>query len=59
MEETDDRVVVKIDENETHFMIQKHHIKFIEVLTEKKVFKSELELDDEPKAELSVKKSDV
>ena len=59
VEETDDGVVVKIGENETHPMTEKHHIKFIEVLTKDKVFKAELKVDAEPKAEFPVAKSEI
>ena len=59
IEEIDDGVIVKIGENETHPMTEKHHIKFIEVLTKDKVFKAELEPEDEPKAKFPIKKSDI
>ncbi len=42
-----------------HPMVEKHYIAFIEVLTEKKVYRHELKPGEAPEAEFPVKKSDV
>lgn len=54
-----DSVTVKIGQNESHPMIEKHYIKFIEVLTKDKVFRAELNPGDEPKATFPVKKEEI
>ncbi|MDY6915044.1 MAG: desulfoferrodoxin [Candidatus Cloacimonadota bacterium] len=59
VEETANGVVVKIGQNESHPMTEKHHIKFIEVLTKDKVYRAELKVGDEPKAEFPVKKDEI
>ncbi|GAB6098763.1 desulfoferrodoxin [Halanaerocella petrolearia] len=42
-----------------HPMEDKHYITFIEVLTEDKVLRAELDPSDEPKAEFKVDKSEI
>ena len=42
-----------------HPMLEKHYIAFIEVLTEKKVYRHELKAGDAPEAEFPVKMSEV
>lgn len=59
IEEKDGGVIVKIGENETHPMTDKHHIKFIQVLTEDKVYHKELNPGDDPKAFFPVKKAEI
>jgi superoxide reductase len=40
-------------------MEEKHYIKFIEVLTERKVYRHELKPGEKPHAEFPVKKSEI
>ena len=42
-----------------HPMVEKHYIAFIEVLTEKKVYRHELKPEEAPEAEFPVKMSEV
>ncbi len=59
IEETESSVLVKVGQNQEHPMLEKHYIKFIEVLTADKVYKAELKAGDKPKAEFPVKKSEI
>jgi len=59
VEEKDDGVLVKIGQNAAHPMLEKHYIKFIEVMTKDKVCRAELKPGDEPEAWFPVKKSDI
>lgn len=59
IEETGDGVLVKVGQNQEHPMLEKHYIKFIEVLTKNKVCRVELHPGDKPQAEFPVKKSDI
>lgn len=59
LEEVDGGVLVKVGQNQDHPMMEKHYIKFIEVLTKDKVCKAELKPGDKPEAMFPVKKSDV
>lgn len=59
VEETETGILVKVGENQAHPMLDKHYIKFIEVLTADMVLRKELKPGDEPQAEFPVKKSDV
>jgi len=59
VEEQDGGVLVKIGENMAHPMEEKHHIKFIEVHTEDKVCKAELNVGDAPEAWFPFKKQDI
>jgi superoxide reductase len=57
--EKDGGVLVKVGQNAAHPMLEKHYIKFIEVLTADKVCKAELKPGDAPEAWFPVKKADV
>jgi len=59
LEEKDGGILVKIGQNAAHPMEEKHHIKFIEVLTEDKVCRAELSPGDAPEAWFPVKMADV
>jgi len=59
VEEKDGGVLVKVGQNAAHPMMEKHHIKFIEVLTKDKVCRAELEVDGAPEAWFPIKKEDV
>lgn len=56
---SDDGVVVKIGENETHPMQDEHYIEWIEVQTEDRIYRKFLQPGDEPKAEFCVPESEV
>ncbi|MFW5855923.1 MAG: desulfoferrodoxin [Bacillota bacterium] len=58
VEETDNGIMVKVGDV-PHPMEENHYIKLIEVLTEDKVLKAELQPGQEPKAEFNVDKDDV
>jgi superoxide reductase len=58
VEEIDSGVLVKVGSVD-HPMEEKHHIKFIEVLTPKEVYRSELKPGDKPQAEFPVKAGDI
>jgi superoxide reductase len=58
VEETDSGVLVKVGSVE-HPMEEKHHIKFIEVLTQKKVYRTELKPGDKPQAAFPIKEGDI
>ena len=57
--EKDGGVLVKIGQNVAHPMLEKHYIKFIEVLTKDKVCHAELKPGDAPEAWFPVKKADI
>lgn len=59
VEEKDGGVLVKIGQNDAHPMVEKHYIKFIEVLTKDKVCRAELKPGDAPEAWFPVKKNDI
>ncbi len=59
IEEKNDGVLVKVGQNQAHPMLEKHYIKFIEVLTEDKVCRAELKPGDVPEAWFPVKKEDI
>ena len=59
IEEKDGGILVKVGQNAAHPMLEKHYIKFIEVLTADKVCKAELKPGDAPEAWFPVKKADV
>jgi len=59
VEEKDGGVLVKVGRNTAHPMMEKHYIKFIEVLTKEKVYRAELTPGMAPEAWFPVKKSDV
>ena len=52
-------VLVKIGKEVDHPMIEKHYIKFIEVMTKDKVYRKELKPGMKPQAEFPVKKEDI
>ncbi|MCB5230113.1 MAG: desulfoferrodoxin [Candidatus Cloacimonas sp.] len=58
VEKTDTGVLVKVGSTD-HPMEEKHHIKFIEVLTDKMVYRAELNPGDKPMAEFPVCIEDV
>jgi superoxide reductase len=58
VEETDGGVMVKVGSVE-HPMEEKHHIKFIEVLTPKMVYRAELKPGDKPQAEFPVALNEI
>ncbi len=59
VEEKDGGILVKVGQNQAHPMLEKHYIKFIEVLTKDKVCRAELKPGDAPQAWFNVKKEDV
>lgn len=59
VEENNGGVLVKVGQNQAHPMMEKHYIKFIEVLTADRVYRAELKPDMEPQAWFPVKKADV
>ena len=59
IEELDSGILVKVGQNTAHPMMEKHYIKFIEVLTKDGVYKAELNPGDTPEAKFPVKKSEV
>ncbi|MBN1327388.1 MAG: desulfoferrodoxin [Candidatus Cloacimonetes bacterium] len=59
IEEIASGVLVKVGQNQEHPMLEKHFIKFIEVLTADKVYRAELKPGDLPQAEFPVKKSEI
>lgn len=59
IEKTEQGVLVKVGQNQEHPMLDKHYIKFIEVLTEDKVYRAELHPGDKPQAEFPVKKTEI
>lgn len=58
VEKTDKGILVKVGSVD-HPMEEKHHIKFIEVMTDKMVYRAELKPGDKPMAEFPVKFEDV
>lgn len=56
--ETDNGILVKVGDVE-HPMDEDHYIKFIEVLTNDRVFRAELNPGEKPQAEFNLKLSDV
>lgn len=58
VEKTSNGILVKVGSVE-HPMEEKHHIKFIEVLTKDKVYRAELRYDEKPVAEFPVNIEDV
>lgn len=59
IEEIEDGVLVKVGQNTAHPMLEKHYIKFIEILTADGVYRKELKPGDNPQAKFPVKKSDI
>ncbi|MDA3812869.1 MAG: desulfoferrodoxin family protein [Candidatus Cloacimonetes bacterium] len=59
VEEKDGGVLVKVGQNTAHPMLEKHYIKFIEVLTGCKVYRKELKPEKAPDAWFPVKKEDI
>ena len=59
MEEKDGGVLIKVGQNAAHPMLEKHYIKFIEVLTCCKVYRQELKPEDAPEAWFPVKKEEI
>ncbi len=59
VEEKDGGVLVKVGQNTAHPMMEKHYIKFIEVLTCCKVYRQELKPEDVPEAWFPIKKQDI
>jgi superoxide reductase len=59
VEEKDGGILVKVGQNAAHPMMEKHYIKFIEVLTCCKVYRQELKPEDAPEAWFPVKKEDI
>lgn len=59
LEEKDGGVLVKVGQNAAHPMMEKHYIKFIEILTADKVCKAELKPGDAPEAWFPIKKADI
>ena len=59
VEEKDGGVLVKVGKETAHPMLEKHYIKFIEVLTADKVCRAELKPGDAPEAWFPVKKADI
>ena len=59
IEKADNGVLVKVGQNQEHPMLENHFIKFIEVLTENKVFKAELKPGDKPQAFFNVEIDDI
>ncbi|MBW6516013.1 MAG: desulfoferrodoxin [Candidatus Cloacimonetes bacterium] len=58
VEKSDNGVLVKVGSVE-HPMEEKHHIKFIEVLTKNMVYRAELKPGDKPQAFFPVKFDDI
>ena len=59
IEEVEDGVLVKVGQNTAHPMLEKHYIKFIEILTANGVYRKELNAGDEPQAKFQFKKSEI
>ncbi|MEF8879795.1 MAG: desulfoferrodoxin [Candidatus Thermoplasmatota archaeon] len=59
VEETEDGVVVKIGENESHPMTEEHHIEWIQVIADGKSYRKFLKPGDSPKAEFKLPAEDV
>jgi superoxide reductase len=59
IKEKDDGVLIEVGQNQEHPMLEKHYIKFIEVLTNDKVFRAELKPGDKPEAFFPVKKEEI
>ncbi len=59
VEVKDDGVLVKVGQNTVHPMLEKHYIKFIEVLTKNGLYRKELKPNDVPEAFFPVKKEDI
>lgn len=59
IEEKDEGILVKVGQNAAHPMLEKHFIKFIEILTTDGVYRRELKPNDAPEAFFNVKKNDV
>ncbi|MCK5147269.1 DNA topoisomerase II [bacterium] len=59
IEEKDGGILVKVGQNAAHPMEDKHHIKFIQVLTADKVCHAELNPGDAPEAWFPVQKANV
>lgn len=58
IEKKDNGVVVKVGST-PHPVEEKHYIKFIEVLTDSKVYKAELKPGDKPEAFFNIKNDDI
>jgi superoxide reductase len=50
IEQEDGKVTVKIGENETHPMTEKHYIEWIEIIADGKTYRQHLTPDDAPEA---------
>ncbi len=59
VEELEGGVMVKVGQNAAHPMLEKHYIKFIEILTKDGVYRRELKQGDKPEAEFPVKKEEI
>lgn len=59
VEEKDNGILVKVGQNTAHPMLEKHYIKFIEILTKNGVYRKELKPNDIPEAFFQVKKEDI
>ena len=59
VEEVEGGVLVKVGQNQKHPMIEKHYIKFIEVLRKDRTCRVELKPGDKPEAFFTVKKEEI
>src|SRR6056297_1259449 len=59
IQKEDGKVTVKIGENETHPMTEKHHIEWIELIADGKTYRQHLSPDDEPKAVFHIDADEV
>lgn len=59
VEEAEGGVLVKVGQNQEHPMLEKHYIKFIEVLMKDKIFRLELKPGDKPEGFFPVKKEEI
>ena len=59
IEDTAEGILVKVGQNQDHPMLEKHYIKFIEVLTDDKVYRAELKPGMKPEAGFPIKKADA
>ena len=59
IEEKEGGVLVKVGQNTAHPMMDKHYIKFIEVLTADGIYRKELNANDAPEAFFAVKKEEI
>ena len=59
VEQVEGGILVKVGQNTAHPMLEKHYIKFIEVLTKEKIYRAELKPKDAPEAFFPIAKEDV